>query len=256
MGTVATRLRVIPRNRRSEVRILSGALQKTRKKRVYSCFGRRHRKIVSPQVGAMLDRTGLTRRVLGRARDDRRMSSQEDRWSSARNPYAIAVSQSWWAMVAVLQFAADARVARSPPQQIYVRQIFGHLRLLQRCALMQAQELARLGIDQVHRDQLQDEIDLFERAVPGAKSARDMLEHFDQYARGDGQLQRKAMKELGVDMFEAAAMFWGGGYDPATEELTEGPFVVAISQAIEASRRLHTAIYRAAQAVDAARRPA
>jgi hypothetical protein len=29
---------------------------------------------------------------------------------------------------------------------------------------------------------------------------------------------------------------------PATEEFTEGPFVVAISQAIDASQRLHTAI--------------
>jgi hypothetical protein len=39
--------------------------------------------------------------------------------------------------------------------------------------------------------------------------------------------------------------------DPATEELTEGSFVVAISQAIGASQRLHTAIYRTARAVDA-----
>jgi hypothetical protein len=84
-----------------------------------------------------------------------------------------------------------------------------------------------LGVDRVHRDRLQAEIDLFERAVPGAKSARDMLEHFDDYARGDGRLQRKAMSELGIDVFEAAAMFWGGGYDPAAEVLT-----------VDASRRL------------------
>ena len=174
-------------------------------------------------------------------------SEEEDQWSPARNPYAIAVAQSWWAMAAVPQFAADANAAHGPAQQIYARQIFGHLRLLQRCAVMEAKELARLGVDQVHRDQLQDEIDLFERAVPGAKSARDIVEHFDEYARGDGQLQRKAINELGIDMFEAAAMFWGGGYDPATEELTEGPFVVAISQAVDASQRLHTAIYRAAR---------
>jgi hypothetical protein len=87
-----------------------------------------------------------------------------------------------------------------------------------------------------------------------AKNARDILEHFDEYARGDRQLQRKAMNELGIDVFEAAAMFWGGGYDPATEELTEGPFVVAISQAVETSQRLHMAIYRAARPVDASRR--
>jgi hypothetical protein len=39
-------------------------------------------------------------------------------------------------------------------------------------------------------------------------------------------------------VFEAAAMLWGGGYDPAAEVLSEGPFVVAISQAVDASRRL------------------
>jgi hypothetical protein len=49
-------------------------------------------------------------------------------------------------------------------------------------------------------------------------------------------------------------MFSGGGYDPAADELTEGPFVVVVSQAVEASQRLHAAIYRAARAVDASRR--
>jgi len=34
-------------------------------------------------------------------------------------------------------------------------------------AVLQVKELARLGVGQVHGDQLQDEIDLFERAVPG-----------------------------------------------------------------------------------------
>jgi hypothetical protein len=61
------------------------------------------------------------------------------------------------------------------------------------------------------------------------------------------------VNELGIGVFEVAAMFWGGGYDPAAEVLTEGPFVVAISQAVGASQRLHTAIYRAARAVDASR---
>jgi hypothetical protein len=179
---------------------------------------------------------------------------EEGQWSPARDPYAIAVSQSWWAMSAVVQFAADASGAHGPAQQIYARQILGHLRRLQRCGVMLAKELARLGIDQVHRDQLEDEIDLFEKAVPGAKSARDVLEHFDEYARGRGHLQRKAMNDLGIDVFEAAAMFWGGGYDPAADELTEGPFVIVVSRAVEASQRLHEAIYRAARALDASRR--
>jgi len=158
-------------------------------------------------------------------------------------------------MAAVLRFAGDANAADGHAQQIYARQIFGQLRLLHRCAVMQARELARLGVDELHRRQLQDEIDLFEKAVPCAKSARDILEHFDEYARGDGQLQRKAMTELGIDVFEAAAMFWGGGYDPVTEEITEGPFVVAVPKAVEASLRLQSAIYQAGRAIDGGRRP-
>jgi hypothetical protein len=55
-------------------------------------------------------------------------------------------------------------------------------------------------------------------------------------------------------VFEAWAMFTGGSYDPATDELAEGPFGVVVSQAVEASQRLHAAIYRAARAVDASRR--
>lgn len=186
--------------------------------------------------------------------DHRWMSSDpEQHWSPACHPYAIALSQSWWAMQAVLQFAADAKAARCPAQQIYALQIFGQLRRLHRCAVMQAAELTRLGVGQIRRDQLHDEIKTFLTAVPGARSARDILEHFDDYARGEGQLQRKAMTELGIDVFEAAARFWGGGYDSSTEEITEGPYVVTVPQAVVASKRLHAAIYKAALAVDAAR---
>jgi hypothetical protein len=39
-----------------------------------------------------------------------------------------------------------------------------------------------------------------------------------------------------------------------SEEITEGPFVVSLPRAVEASQRLQAAIYRAARAVDALRR--
>lgn len=28
-------------------------------------------------------------------------------------------------------------------------------------------------------------------------------------------------------------MFWGGGYDPLTDEIAQGPFVVAVPRAVE-----------------------
>lgn len=194
-------------------------------------------------------RTAL--RVRGPLQSSRGMSgAEEEQWSPARDPYAIAVSQSWWAMQALQQFAADTATSDGPAQQIYARQVFGQLRHLRRCATMLLRELHRLGVEQAHREQLQDEIDEFERAVPGATDARDLLEHSDAYARGDGRLQRRAMRELGIGAFEAAAMFWGGGYDSRTETITEGPFSVQIPQALQASERLYRAIYIAARAVD------
>jgi hypothetical protein len=61
-------------------------------------------------------------------------------WSPAREPYAIAVSQSWWFFQATAQFAADAERSTGPSQQVYARQIFSHLRGLRRCAEMQEAE--------------------------------------------------------------------------------------------------------------------
>jgi len=34
------------------------------------------------------------------------------------------------------------------------------------------------------------------------------------------------MRDLGLDVDEAAVMYWGDGYDPATEQITEGPLSV------------------------------
>jgi hypothetical protein len=182
------------------------------------------------------------------------MSDPEpEQWSPARDPYAIAVSQSWWAFTAAHLFAADAQAASGPAQQIYARQLFGQLRALRRCADMQGKELELLSIDMAHRGQLTQAIDSFDVAVPAAKPARDILEHFDEYARGEGRLAKQAMRELGIDAYEAAAMYWGGGYDPSTQELTEGPFALVVPDALEAARRLYEAIYAAGRAVDNAR---
>jgi hypothetical protein len=176
-------------------------------------------------------------------------NEQEGDWSPAHNPYAIAVSQSWWAIQALLLFASQARSAVGHEQQIYAQQIFGQLRLLRLCADMQAKELERLGVSDVERDRLDVAIETFDKATPGVKSARDMLEHFDEYARGVGRLQQKAIHELGLGLYEAAALYWGGGYDPTKEQITMGPFVIAIPGALAASEAQYQAIYAAGKAV-------
>jgi hypothetical protein len=142
---------------------------------------------------------------------------QKDEWSPAKNPYAIAVSQSWWAIQALLLFVSEARNATDHRQQIYARQIFGQLRLLRLCARMQADELESLGVSKVERDRLNHAMETFDTATPDAMAARNMLEHFDDYARGKGTLQKRAIRDEGMSIYEAAAVYWGGGYNPATE---------------------------------------
>ena len=176
--------------------------------------------------------------------------AQKEPWSPARDPYAIAVSQSWWALRALLLFASQARSAVGHEQQIYARQVFGQLRLLRLCAEMQAKELESLGVGDADRDRLDRAIKEFDKTMSNAKSARDMLEHFDEYARGKGRLQQKAIRELGLGVHEAAALYWGGGYDPTTEELREGPFLIKVPAALAASEALYRAIYAAGKAVD------
>jgi hypothetical protein len=176
---------------------------------------------------------------------------QEEPWSPARDPYAIAVSQSWWTLHALMLFASQARSAFGPEQQIYARQIFGQLRLLRLCAEMQAKELRNLGVAEAECDRLDGAIKEFDEATFDAKSARDMLEHFDEYARGEGRLQQKAIRELRMGVYDAAALYWGGGYDPSTEQLQEGPFVIDVPVALSASEGLYWAIYAAGRAVDA-----
>lgn len=97
----------------------------------------------------------------------------KDEWSPAENPYVIAVSQSWWALQALLLFASGARNAIDHRQQIYARQIFGQLRLLCLCARMQTDELESLGVSEVGRDRLNRVIEEFEKAMPDAADARN-----------------------------------------------------------------------------------
>lgn len=181
------------------------------------------------------------------------IDEQKDEWSPAKDPYAIAVSQSWWTLQALLLFASEVSGAVDYRQQIYARQIFGQLRLLHLCARMQAEELESLGVSEVERDSLNRAIEEFDIATPHAMGARNMLEHFDEYARGKGALQKRAIREEGLSVYEAAAVYWSGGYDPTTEQITEGPIVIHVPTALAASEALHRAIYTAGKAVDAHR---
>jgi hypothetical protein len=100
---------------------------------------------------------------------------QNGDWSPAENPYAIAVSQSWWVLQALLLFASEASGAVDHRQQIFARQISGQLRLLRLCARMQADELESLGVSEVARDHLNQAVEDFDTAAATAQQIATFL---------------------------------------------------------------------------------
>jgi hypothetical protein len=150
-----------------------------------------------------------------------------DAWSPAHNPEAIAVSEGQWIMWTLDLCAERVRTGSDPHRQIDARQFTFMLR-----QLLYAAEL----LDEAIRLEVRPEIHAaysraraaFEQGTPGLVTARDILMHFNEYAVGDGRLQRKLRKETGIDAAEAARMFWGGGYHPSTGEFVIGPHRIHI----------------------------
>lgn len=172
-----------------------------------------------------------------------------DTWSPADNPYAIAVSEGQWWMWTAELCARRIREGRDPDRQIDTRQFIMALRQLLYAAEMEKREVQHL--DPAVLQALGEARQHFDQSVPGLTDARNVLVHFDEYARGEGKLQHKLRKQ-GVDAATAARQFWTFGYDPATGSVQVGPYEINIEQARLQARQLFRAIYTAAQAVDAA----
>lgn len=170
-------------------------------------------------------------------------------WSPADNPYAIAVSEAQWWMETAELCARRIREGRDPDRQIDTRLFIVALRQLLYAAEMEQLEVKHLN--PAVRRALGEACKHFDLAVPGVTHARDVLIHFDRYARGEGNRQRKLLDQ-GVDAAAAARQFWTFGYDPTTGTAQVGPYEINIEQARRQARQLFRAIYTAARAVDAA----
>lgn len=113
------------------------------------------------------------------------------------------------------------------------------LRNLRRAAALVASALSRAEDQHAAAAALAE----FDRALPGAKEARDVLEHFDDYARGTGVLQRYQQAPerfpVAVDVRAAA----GGGRRMV---LCVGEFTVPIADAATAACLLMADMHAAA----------
>ncbi|MET8041208.1 hypothetical protein ABZU25_10085 [Micromonospora sp. NPDC005215] len=102
------------------------------------------------------------------------------------------------------------------------------------------------------RKHLADAVAQFDKALPGLVQARDVVEHFDEYVLGDGNIQRRLRREAASnrnDLSEAelaelyAPRLRGTGSHPL---ISIGPHTIDVTRAPDASTWLLSRIYSAA----------
>jgi hypothetical protein len=172
----------------------------------------------------------------------------DEAWSPAGNPYAIAVSEAWWWLRTVNLCAHRIREGHDPDRQIDARLFVLALSQLVRAAEMEAAAIR--NEDNSMRAGLETAQLRFDELVPGLLAARNVLTHFDEYARGAGHLQR-----ANDDPITAARQFWAFGYDPASGSVVVGPYRIQVDDAAKEAIGLFNALYAAARAFDARRPP-
>jgi hypothetical protein len=169
-------------------------------------------------------------------------------WSPAENLYAVAVSEARAWMDTIDLTARRMRSGDPFEQQLDARLFLLALRQLLYAADLEARVIKVLAPSA--RTKLRAARASFKSAVPGLTDARNVLVHFDEYARGAGDLQRKLTRE-GADVTEVARDYWPFGYDPGTGMIQLGPFQIQVENARLAARQLCHAIWMAAREVDA-----
>jgi hypothetical protein len=169
-------------------------------------------------------------------------------WSPADNPYAIALSEAQWNVEAVGLGVRRILSGEDPERQIDARQLIYALRQTERFAVMEQRAIT----DKVPAAAraLGEAIEVFRAGVPGARDARDVLEHYDEYSQGEGRAQRSAItRGKARDLARQYSRF---GYDPGTGQIQVGPFQIGVNEALIHARRLLLAIHIAAQSYDSA----
>ena len=91
----------------------------------------------------------------------------------------------------------------------------------------------------------------FEAALPGIKTIRDALVHFDEWSRGEGLGPQRQHRKEGIAPRNIASTYWSFAYIPDDDVVTMGPFIIRVGSAEVAALALRDAIYGAAACVDA-----
>jgi hypothetical protein len=155
-------------------------------------------------------------------------------WSPADNLGAVALSEAGaWRLAADL---CAARIREGKHEQTDARLFLMALRQFRNAARLASVAVRGTG----EAAALERARQAFAEAVPDAKDAGDMVEHFIEYAQGTGRRQR-----TGVPRAQQAAKDWPFHYNPASDEITLGTCQVDVAGACEQARRLEFAIWTA-----------
>jgi hypothetical protein len=183
-------------------------------------------------------------------------TTSADDWSPADNPYAIAVSQSqlWREVVhlTILRMEHDDvhRTSWFSSQQLDAHVLIMTLRQLLTAEQLEQVALRELGIDATIRDALSDARTRFEDALPGIKTMRDGLTHFDEWSRGKGWGPQKERVKAGEALRDVAREYWPFGSDPDGGTVVFGPYSIRVDVVEQAADELCQAIYSAAREID------
>jgi hypothetical protein len=171
-------------------------------------------------------------------------------FSPAEHLDTVAVSEANAWRDAVVLCARRMR-AGEPSQQTDARLFVLALRLVVRVGELAANAVG--GCPDAARIVAEAQ-DRFARACPDADKARNVLEHFDQYAAGAGNMQTGGRNKLPQP--EKAAADWPFGYDPQTDQIRVGRYLVDVGTACEQTRLMAFDVARAVRAYEDAGRPA
>lgn len=169
----------------------------------------------------------------------RAVSLTDSDWSPADHlgPVALSEANAW---KRALDLCASRVHDGGQDQQTDARMFLLALRQFLKAAQLAADAVA--GTPEAHA--LQEAKEQFDLAVPNAKAACDVIEHFREYATGTGDLQSQIQprRNRPVDR-EAAARDWPLSYDPRTDFIQLGQFAIGVNTAQEQAKLLHLAIW-------------
>jgi hypothetical protein len=159
----------------------------------------------------------------------------------------IAMATAWqWANAARAQMRRVYAANGGPHQVTDSHMLLVAVRNVRRAASMAVEQLATVAA----QEQLRAALDDFDAAVPGSGDARNVLEHFDEYSLGIGQLQQPGVKKQMRVPNEQLAQQYRVSFEYIDNDVERlclhvGPVAIDINKAAHAASRLVYEIWAA-----------